>query len=63
MVFVVYQKNLTKTFIVDPVTKFNQNVISDFVARQADEQMEFWCYAFILPTLCEEDAMKWDGSN
>jgi hypothetical protein len=61
MVFVVYHNNLTKTLIIDPITKSNQNVISSLVARQADEQMQFCCYVFILPTLCKMDVLKWGG--
>jgi hypothetical protein len=61
-VFVVYQSSLTKTFIVGTITKFNQNVISNSVARQEDGQMQFCCYVFILPTLCEGDVLKWGGS-
>jgi hypothetical protein len=63
LVFVGYQNNFTKTFVVGPITKFNQNVISNFVTKQAYGQMQFCCYMFILPTLYEEDVQKWGGST
>jgi hypothetical protein len=31
--FAVFQNNLIKNFILDPITKSNQNVISNLVGR------------------------------
>jgi hypothetical protein len=38
-------------------------VISNFVAGQAYGQMQFCCCVFILPALCEENAIKWGGMH
>jgi hypothetical protein len=37
--------------------------VSNFVDRQADEQIQFPYCVFILPTFCEKRAIKWGGST